>query len=127
MARSVTVKLEGDVLERAERMCEIYNVSLPKLIKDTIENFLPYSDVPKEFINETGLLNILKREIPIRAILPFTSSMLGFNMVSDFEIDLNGRKVFINPYPEHSMLCAIKIIERLFQAIQTNTYLLGDE
>jgi len=96
------------------------------IIKDAVENFLPYSDIPEDFIVSSGLSHVLKKGIPIRSILPFTSSMLRFNMLSDFEININGRKAFINPYPEYSMLCSIKIIERLYQTVmQANSIALG--
>lgn len=120
MRRTVTIRLEGELLERAEKMAEKYDVSINKILKDTIENFLPTTDVPGAFLNDVGLSHILKRDIPIRAILPFTSSMLRYNMVTDFTINIKGKDAVINPFPERSMLCTIKIIERLYQTIKVN-------
>jgi len=126
MRKSITVKLDDETSERAAAVAKKFNVSVSHIIKDAVENFLPYSDIPEDFIVSSGLSHVLKKGIPIRSILPFTSSMLRFNMLSDFEININGRKAFINPYPEYSMLCSIKIIERLYQTVmQANSIALG--
>lgn len=126
MRKSITIKLDDQTAERAAQVAKKFNVSVSHIIKDAIENFLPYSDIPDAFIASTGLFHVLKKGVPIRSILPFTTSMLRFNMISDFEININGRTAFINPYPEYSLLCGIKIIERLYQTVmQVNSISLG--
>lgn len=126
MPKTISVRIDDATAERAAEASKKFNISTGHIIKDAIENFLPYSDIPYNFLVSTGLSHILKKGIPIRSILPFTTSMLRYNMVSDFEININGRTAFINPYPEYSLLCGIKIIERLYQTVmQVNSIALG--
>lgn len=92
MPKSITIKLDDDTTRRAIETADKFGISINRIIKDAVENFLPYSTIPDKFITDTGLSNVLKKGVPIRSILPFTSSMLRYNMVGDFEINIKGVK-----------------------------------
>jgi len=118
MRTNINVPIDEVIKERLQAVSTTYGISMANLIRDTIENFLPGSTVPKEFISDAGQLYVFNKGVPLRAILPFMSSMLGFKMVDDFTINIKGRDYKIDPYPEYSLLCNIKMCERLYQVIE---------
>lgn len=120
MRTNLNTPLNKELKDNVTVIAKKFGVTPTQLVRDTLENFMPFITVPDEFLTSSGLFHILPKGVPIRAILPFTASMLGYNMVDEFTINLNGNHVKINPYPEYSMLCGIKIIERLYQTIRGN-------
>ena len=118
MKSNINIPVDSKTKERLNAVAATYGITMSTLLRDTIENFLPGSTVPKEFISDTGQLYVFNKGVPLRAILPFMSSMLGFKMVDDFAINIKGRDYKIDPYPEYSLLCNIKICERLYQVME---------
>jgi len=112
---SLTIRLSKESKQRLFFVAGQFNLKPATIINDVIDNFLPFVDIPEDFIIKTGLLNILNKNVPLRSILPFTASMLSFNMVNEFNINIKGHEYKIDPYPEYSLIAGIKMIERLYQ------------
>ena len=116
----ITGYVDDKLKERLTATCDKFDLSTSYIIKNTLENFLPFTNIPEDFIMQAGLGKIFNQGVPLRAVLPFLSSMLGYNMINDYTIKIRGKEEYINPYPEYSVLCMIKLIERLYQAIKVN-------
>jgi len=117
---TISLTLDDSLEERFNTTKEVFGFSGPDLVRNTLENFLPSSALPKDFINRCNFDLMVKQNIPIRAILPYSAAMLGYFMDGEFMLKIGPERVIINPYPEHSILCNIKIIERLYQALMLN-------
>ncbi len=115
--KRITIALTTEEAEKLDKTCKQFNIKPSDLIKDTIKNFLSFIDIPQDFIEQTKLPAIFKLNIPIRTILPYLSSVLGYKMTNDFVININDKDYKIDPYPAYSMLCGIKLTERLYQTI----------
>ena len=113
----ISVKADDALVKRFEDTKKAFSVSGSELVKNTLENFLPSNPVPEDFINRCTFDLMIKQNIPIRTILPYGAAMLGYFMDGEFRLKIGPERVIINPYPEHSILCNIKIIERLYQAL----------
>lgn len=105
---------------RLQETKRLFGVPKGVLVKNALENFLPTTAIPEDFIDRCGFDLMVKQNVPIRAVLPYTSAMLGYFMDGEFRLKIGSDCVNINPYPEHSILCNIKIIERLYQALKLN-------
>ena len=117
---TISLTLDDTLAERFDATKKAFSISGSELVKNTLENFLPSSTIPEDFITRCNFDLMVKQNIPIRAILPYSAAMLGYFMDGEFRLKIGSERVIINPYPEHSILCNIKIIERLYQALRTN-------
>ncbi len=117
---TTTIRVNKNLRERLAQTKATFGISRTILIQNILENFLPIDPLPDDFIERCGFDLMVKQNTPIRAILPYTAAMLGYFMDGEFRLKIGSDCVNINPYPEHSILCNIKIIERLYQVLSLN-------
>lgn len=91
-----------------------------EIIRDTLDNFLPIDPIPEHFIKEVDINFLLKKGAPIRTIVPYIASKLGYVMYGEWTIkNKQGQTFILNPFPEYSYLCTIRIVEQIYRQYRT--------
>jgi hypothetical protein len=100
---------------RLQRYCKALEIKQAHLMRDTIDSFLPHDLVTEDFLRQTNALFLLKNGAPIRTLLPNMAVNLGYTVHDDWYIKYNGETLKLDPLPERSLICGIRIIEMLWK------------
>lgn len=102
--------------ERLNSVATLFGLRQSEIIRDTIDNFLPIDPIPEAFIKQVDINFLLKNGSPIRTILPYMASKLGYTMYGEWTIkNKNGDKYTLNPFPEYSHLCVVRLVEQVYK------------
>lgn len=116
MSKNINISVSPKQKDKLEKVCNSFEIRPATLFRDTIDNFLPFDEIPEYFINNINVQLLLKNSPPIRTILPYTASMLGYSLHGEWAIkDRKGNIYEIDPLPQCGRLCAIKIVEELWK------------
>lgn len=109
--------------EQRKRLNEVassFNMKQSELVRDTLDNFLPIDPIPEHFVKMIDINFLLKKGAPIRTIVPYITSKLGYVMYGEWTIkNGQGQTFTLNPFPEYSHLCAIRIVEQIYKQYRT--------
>lgn len=113
---NIAVPVTKHQKNKTKRMCDSLSMRMADLFRDTIHNFIPEDEIPQDFIDTININLLLKNGAPVRTILPYMASVLGYSMDGTWGIKTkNGERYELNPFPEYGHLCTIRIIEQLWK------------
>ncbi len=115
----ITFNLEDNVKSRLLQTLSNFDLRMAPVMRNTVKALTINTYIPLDFLDRFNVDFIIKSGMPIRTIAPYLSSYANMDVIGDFLLsDVKGNKIRLDPYPEYSLLCIIKMVEKLYLGLK---------